>query len=543
MFAALTICLPCGEAMREPHTVPGCMHTICKPCVQVLDLAELETCPICVGPLKTPTPNVALAAVLEELAQLGSSSGRDDEAPPRAVAAKPRKRSRENDDGDMDTIRDMKGIAAADRQAYLDAMTVFLETARAHGNRRVAAYTAQTNAVIKDAEARLDVSMIRAGIVDALDAASEAGCASAATCPLPCPLPCALTAPARPLPRLAVSFAGAVESVYTSTEGAPLPSVLGARVLTLHERICQHPQWATDMLDAAVTMDDFGPCLDILAAWGPITWQWAVGAPAVLVQACADAVRRVIHGSGGGKHVDVRIAPAILLPLAQVLWRADARLTLWAALCLFTLRENVAACADALTSADIAVWLADKVTSDMSAPDFAGVVNWWLRHCPPSTPWPEAAGAVVCGALLRGLRALASQLKPEVLLWALRACTRLATYWQSRADCDAAVRLCLTYLPYRTGARHMDAPPHVAATAALHGLVAPPHIAGAVFLACVEFLLQPADVSDHATLCPRLTVLAAELCAEDRQAGAALLRGIPDSPEKLELQAALLAKM
>jgi hypothetical protein len=535
MFAVLTVCLPCGEAMREPHTVPRCMHTVCRPCVDVLDLAELETCPICAGPLGTPVPNVALAVLLAEVAQLGSSSGCDDEPQP-ALQLLPTNRKRSREDGAVNAeaaaaIGDMKVIAAADRQAYLDALAAFLETARAHGNRRVAAYTAQAAAVIKDAEARLDVDMVRAAVVDALNAAADAGCASAAACPLPCASTSA--PPMRPLPRLAVSFAGAVESVYTSTEGAPLPSVLSARVLTLHERIRQHPQWVVDMLAAAVTMDDFGPCLDMMAAWGPITWRWAVGAPSVLVQTCADAVRRVMDG---GKNVYARIAPAILLPLAQVLWRANDRFALWAALFLFTLRENVAACAEDLTSADIAAWLADKVTPDMSAPDFAGVVNWWLRHCVPPAPWSAAAGAAVCGALLRGLRALAPQLTPDFRMWALRLCKRLACYWESRADCDAAVRLCMGHLP----SRPTGPPPRNVAIAALLGLVAPPHIAGAVFLACVELLLQPANVADHADLCPRLTVLAGELEAEDRAAAMALLRCIPDSPEKLELQAALM---
>ena len=140
MFNALTTCPCCQEPLLRPHTVTGCLHSICYPCVETLDLADQETCPICAGPLGTPVMNVALQALQAEVQQ---PQVLDEQRPWKKVKGETKRETKEETAAaptDKEkALAVMKTTAAADRQAYLDSLRVFLEETRAHGNRRVAA--------------------------------------------------------------------------------------------------------------------------------------------------------------------------------------------------------------------------------------------------------------------------------------------------------------------------------------------------------------------------------------------------------------------
>ena len=421
----------------------------------------------------------------------------------------------------------MKTTAAADRQAYLDSLGVFLEETRAHGNRRVAAYSAAAAVVIKDTQAEMDVLAVNTAFESAVAAAAGAGfAAAAAACPLP-------RAPARyvhPLPRLTVDFQGALEAVYTATEAAPRASVLAARVLALEGHFKAHPLWAVGMLQAAAHPSDLYACLDMMAAWGGrISFSWPVYAPASIAQQFVQAVHRVFRASAESASGSsfVQLAPGMFTAMAQVMWTVrPAPVAAMAVLCLSVCPDE--AVSDTLPRSSLLEWFASRVDADTPEDVFATVVKMWHQYM-PCAPVAHPAGIAVAAALTARLPACSAILLPRTAVCILHLVPAVAHSWpEARAEVDAVIVACVQ----AAGVLRMSA------LSALSKVDGPPHVHGPAFLACVRIAAAIGRRICRASL-DRMLQSASLLSADDRAAARALLANVEARPDVAELLAHL----
>ena len=464
--------------------VLGCCHTVCLPCVDTSELADVDTCPVCQGPLGTPVPNHALAAVLQEIAE-----------EPRTRASHKRQRSlafQEIGPGSANftsghdfkltpqraAIVDMKATAAMDRQAYLEELASFLENTRAHGNRTVAAYSARAAEVIKDAEAEADVMEVNAAAVEALAAATAAGVYNARYCVLPA----AVVTKEHALPRLAVCFAAAAESVADAAHqpSLPLPSQLAGQLFALHNFIQANTDCVKSALANVTSVSQLAACMPLLAAWGPPTRAWAAPVPAEVAQYLSTAIVRAY----GDVDKEQQSNMAVRAAHVEMMWAVPARHSVRAIAALVSGCDTDALCeALGLPREDIVMWLCGNIVDAGDIVDFYSVVSFWRRAL-PCTP---VASAEICNALRQRLCGLHSPRPWEpalsyIPLAIMKVAIRLTDSWPTMEAFQGVLDWCLRRLRHQAWC--------AAAARILEEATVPSTFVRVVFFAVLELLMR-----------------------------------------------------
>jgi hypothetical protein len=339
----------------------------------------------------------------------------------------------------------MTATAAADRQAYLDELAVFLEDTRATGNRTVAAHSARAAEVIKDAEAEADVVEVRAAAVAALAAAKDAGVFNARFCVLPTALPPKVHV----LPRLQVSFAAAAEGVASASQqpALPLPSEVRKQLDVLRDCIKYNPGWVKSALAEVITVAQLAACMPLLAAWGPPVRAWAAHAPADVAHHLSTAIVRAYGDVDKEEHSDVQVRAAHV----QMMWAVAPVHSVRAVAALVSGCEADTLCdALRLPREEIISWLCTGIMDAGDIVDFYSVVSFWRR----ALPCEHTAGVEICAALWRRL---CSPQPPRpwepslsyIPLAIMKLALQLAHCWATVAEFQGVLNWCLFWLKHQ----------------------------------------------------------------------------------------------